>query len=197
MTRIEKLTEMVRFSTLVKKFRIHEEAAYEIITPIIAEMIMAECAYNNLYKTVYDVSSKNYDDISRVLQHCLEQNLNGEDIKKALNLTLQKYPDLISAINQVIQSDLKRITDPEKTLVFFRIIESKARMKYQEYTLKLNSIISAFFFYVFLVPTPIVLVSSLMPQYSCVLFSFLFITSMIMFKIFFEKIGKIRSVLLG
>ncbi|MEM2941070.1 MAG: hypothetical protein QW304_05930 [Thermoproteota archaeon] len=196
MKRIRQLIRAIPFSTLVKAFREGEEAVYEVITPITAEIIMAESAYNNLYKTVYDVSNKDYGDISRLLQYCLKQNLNGKDIWEELNLALQKYPDLLSAINQVVQSNLRRAIDPEKTLMLFRILESKARMRYQEYTLKLNSIMSAFFFYVFLVPTPIVLVSSLLPQYSYVLFPFFFVSSMIMFKIFFNKIGRIRSVLL-
>ncbi len=196
MKRIRELIGPICFSTLVKAFRASEEAVYEVITPITAEIIMAESAYNNLYKTVYDVSNKDYN-ISRLLQYCLKQNLNGKDIRKELNLALQKYPDLLSAINQVAQSSLRQTIDPEKTLMLFRILESKARMKYQEYTLKLNSIISAFFFYVFLIPTPIVLASSLLPQYSYILFPCFFISNMIMFRIFFNKIGKIRSVLLG
>lgn len=197
MKKIGKLVEIIHFSALIKAFREDEEPAYEIITPIIAEMIMAESAYNNLYGTIYDISGKDYGDISRFLRHCLEQNLNGRAIQEELNLSLQRYPDLLSAVNQVIQNSLRRTTDPEKILMLFRILESKARMKYQEYTLKLNSIISVFFFYVFLVPTPIVLASSLLPQYSYILFPLFFIGSMIMFKIFFDKIGRIRSVLLG
>lgn len=197
MKKIRELVETIRFSTLIKAFSEDEEHAYEIVTPIIAEMIMAESAYNNLYKTIYDVSSKDYGNISRFLRHCLKQNLDGRAIQEELNLSLQKYPDLLSAVNQVIQSSFRQTMDPEKTLMLFRILESKARMKYQEYTLKLNSIVSVFFFYVFLVPTPIVLASSLLPQYSYILFPLFFIGSMIMFKIFFDKIGKIRSVLLG
>ncbi|MEM2087665.1 MAG: hypothetical protein QXF52_03200 [Thermoproteota archaeon] len=197
MKRIRKLIETIRFSISVKVFKLGGEVAYEIITPITAEIIMAESAYNNLYKTVYDISGKDYGDIAKIFQYCLKQNLNGKDIQKELNLALQKYPDLLSVINQMIQNNLRQTIDPEKTLMLFRIFESKARMKYQEYTLKLNSIISTFFFYVFLVPTPIVLVSSLLPQYSYVLFPLFFVCSMVLFKIFFDKIGKIRSVLLG
>lgn len=197
MKRIRKLIEAIRFSISFKVFKLGGEVAYEIITPITAEIIMAESAYNNLYKTVYDISGKDYGDVAKIFQYCLKQNLNGKDIQKELNLALQKYPDLLSVINQVIQNNLRQTIGPEKTLILFRIFESKARMKYQEYTLKLNSIISTFFFYVFLVPTPIVLVSSLLPQYSYVLFSLFFVCSMVLFKIFFDKIGKIRSVLLG
>lgn len=182
---------------LVRAFGDDERHAYEIITPITAEMIVSESTYNNLYTTFYSISRKEYGEVSMLLQKCLKEDLNGKDIQRMLNLVLQKYPDLLSAINQVIQNNMDQTIGPEKMLVLFRILESKARMKYHEYTLKLNSMMSLFFFYVFLVPTPIMLASGLLPENSYLLLSAFFISSMIVFKIFFNKIGRIRSALLG
>ncbi|NHV99391.1 MAG: hypothetical protein HA496_07040 [Thaumarchaeota archaeon] len=178
-------------------FKDDDKHAYEVITPIVAEIIIAQSAYNNLYRTICDVSSKKYEEFYTVLNQCLKKDLNGVDIQKALNKALRKYPDLLNAITHVVQNTSKQRADPEETLVLFRILESKARMKYHEYTLKLNSIVSLFFFYVFLVPIPIILVSGFSPETSTILFSAFFIISMIVFRIFFDKIGRIRSVLLG
>ncbi len=187
----------MKLRTFFKKVFKDDEYAYETITPIVAEIIIALSAYNNLYKTIRDVSRKDYEDFSRVLQHCLEKNLNGVDLQRGLSTALREYPVLLHTINHVVQSGFGQKVNPEETLMFFRILESKARMKYREYTLKLNSIISIFFFYVFLVPTPIILASSFSPQASNILFSLFFIGSMVVFRIFFNKIGKIRGVLLG
>jgi len=182
---------------LKKMFNNEDKPAYELTTPIIAEIMIAQSAYNNLYRTILDVSSKNYEEVSRVLHHCLEQNLNGADVQKSLNTVLREHPDLLNTIIHVVQNTPKRVVDPEETLMFFRILESKARMKYREYTLKLNSMVSVFFFYVFLVPTPVILASGFSPEASTFLFSAFLIVSMIVFRVFFNKIGRIRGVLLG
>lgn len=178
-------------------FNDDDRHAYEVITPIIAEIIIAKSAYNNFYRAVRDVSSKNYEGVSTALCYCLEQGLNGMDIQRALNKALRKHPDLLNAITHVVQKTPRQRVDPEETLMLFRILESKARMKYHEYTLKLNSIVSLFFFYVFLVPTPIILASGFSSEASTILFSVFFIISIMVFTIFFNKIGRIRSVLLG
>lgn len=181
-----------------KIFKEDDEAySCETITPIVAEIIISLSVYNNLYKTLRDVSRKDYENVSRALQYCLEKSLNGIDIQRGLNKALQDYPGLIQTISHVVQSTLRQKANPEETLMFFRILESKARMKYREYTLKLNSIISVFFFYVFLVPTPIILASNFSPQASNIMFSLFFIVSMMVFRIFFNKIGRIKGVLLG
>ncbi|MCX8183352.1 MAG: hypothetical protein N3F08_02900 [Crenarchaeota archaeon] len=182
---------------LRKIFNDGDKYAYEVITPIMAEIIIAQSAYNNLYRTIRDISSKNYEGFSTVLHYCLKQNLNGVDIQRVLNKALRKHPDLLNAIIHMVQNIPGQRVDPEATLMLFRILESKARMKYHEYTLKLNSIVSLFFFYVFLVPIPIILASGLSPEASTILFSLFFIISILVFKIFFNKIGRIRSVLLG
>ncbi|MEM3465948.1 MAG: hypothetical protein QW506_01790 [Thermoproteota archaeon] len=182
---------------LRKIFNDDDKHAYEVITPIVAEIIVAQSAYNSLYRTIRDISSKNYEGFSTVLHHCLEQSLNGADMQRMLNKALRKHPDLLNAITQVVQNTPRRKVDPEGTLMLFRILESKARMKYREYTLKLNSMVSLFFFYVFLVPTPIILASGFSPEASVILFSVFFIISMMVFRIFFNKIGRVRSVLLG
>ncbi|MEM3659895.1 MAG: hypothetical protein QXU11_05715 [Thermoproteota archaeon] len=174
-----------------------DKHAYEVITPIVAEIIVAQSAYNNLYRTIRDVSSKNYEGFSKAFHHCLEQNLNGADIQRMLDKSLRKHSNLLNAITHVVQNTDRLRGDPEETLMLFRILESKARMKYREYTLKLNSMVSLFFFYVFLVPTPIILASGFSPEASLILFSVFFIISMVVFRIFFNKIGRVRSVLLG
>jgi hypothetical protein len=174
-----------------------DEYAYRVITPVVAEIIIAQSAYNNLYRTIHDVSSKNYEEVSRVMRNCLKQSVNGIDIQRALNMTLREHPDLLNTITHVVQKTSRQKVDPEETLIFFRVLESKARMKYHEYTLKLNSVISIFFFYVFLVPTPIILVSGFSPEASSILFSVFFTASMAVFRIFFSRIGRIKSVLLG
>lgn len=161
-------------------------------------MIIAQSTYNNLYRTIYDVSIKNYEHVSRALRFCLEQNLNGTDIWRALNIALREYPELLNTIIHVVQNSPEQKINSETMLLFFRILESKARMEYREYTLKLNSIISIFFFYVFLVPTPItILASGLSPEASSILLPIFFIVNMIVFKIFFNRIVKIKGVLLG
>jgi len=173
-----------------------DESNYEIITPLSMEIITAEAIYSNMYKTVYDVYDKKYGKISDLLKECLENNLNGMDMKKALRKFLKKHPDLLSIFDQAFSIDIKTMESKE-ILVFFRILESRARRKYQEYNLKLNSLISIFFFYVFLVPTPIILFSEFLPQTSYVLLPAFFISSIIIFRIFFNRIKRIRSVLLG
>ena len=173
------------------------EHAYEVITPIMAEIMMAQSTYNNLYRTICDVSSKDYEEFYTVLRHCLKKDLNGTDIQKALNKALRKHPDLLNAVTHTVRNTSTQGVDPGETLVLFRILESKARMKYHEYTLKLNSIVSLFFFYVFLVPIPIILVSGFSSEISTILFSAFFTISMMVFRIFFNKIGRIRSILLG
>ncbi|MEM2929396.1 MAG: hypothetical protein QW797_00790 [Thermoproteota archaeon] len=180
-----------------KIFKEDDDYSCETITPILAEIIISLSAYNDLYKTVRDISTKDYENVSKSLQNCLKNNLDGVDIQRGLNKALQGYPDLVQAICHVVQSGFGRKANPEETLIFFRLLESKARMKYREYTLKLTSIISVFFFYVFLVPTPIILASSFSPQASNIMFSLFFITSMVVFRIFFKKIGRIKGVLLG
>lgn len=178
-------------------FKDDDDHAYEVITPIVAEIIIAQSAYNNLYRTIRDVSSKNYEGFSTALCHCLEHGLNGMDVQRALNKALRKHPDLLNAITHVVQNNPRQRVDPEETLMLFRILESKARMKYHEYTLKLNSIVSLFFFYVFLVPIPIILASGFSSEASTILFSMFYIISIVVFRVFFNKIGRIRSVLLG
>lgn len=188
---------MILRGLLRKIFNDEDKHSYEVTTPIVAEIIVAQSAYNNLYRTIRDVSSKNYEVFSTALFHCLEQSLNGADIQRMLNKALRKHPDLLNAITHVVQNTPRQRVDPEETLMLFRILESKARMKYREYTLKLNSMVSLFFFYVFLVPTPIILASGFSPEASIILFSGFFTISMMVFRIFFNKIGRVRSVLLG
>ncbi|MEM2487148.1 MAG: hypothetical protein QXR44_00950 [Thermoproteota archaeon] len=168
---------------------------YEIITPIVTEIITAGAIYNNLYNTFYDISKRDYNYVSSILKDCLKENLNGKDIEKVLKNSLRKNK-LLDIIDQTLTINIRTMSS-EEALTFLRILESKARRKYQEYTLKLNSLISIFFFYVFLVPTPIVLFSEFLPQASYVLLPIFFISNILIFRLFFNRISKIKGALLG
>ncbi|MGQ9479207.1 MAG: hypothetical protein ACUVQ0_04185 [Thermoproteota archaeon] len=184
-------------SSKFKILRADKEEHYELVTPVVVEMIAGKAVHGDIYRTIYDLSNKKYVEISNIFLDCLKQNINGRDFDKTINLYLQKYPDLISAINKISRRREYLQTDSENILIFLRILESKARSKYHEYTLKLNSIISLFFFCIFLVPTPIFLTLGFVPQLSRILLSLFFTSSMIIFRVFYDKIGRIRSILLG
>jgi hypothetical protein len=181
---------------LIKTLGENEKGFYEVMTPILMEVMVAETVYNNSYRTLHDVSRKNYGNISSLLKYCLEWNLNGKDMQRTLKLILKDHTDLLAFIDQVLSNSIET-ANLEKLLLLFRIFESKARRKYQEYTLKLNSLISIFFFYVFLIPIPVVLISEFLPQISHILLPIFFVSNILIFRIFFNKIRRIRSVLLG
>lgn len=184
-----------KFLDSILKSKPEDSEPYEIITPIITEIITVRTIYNNLYNTFYDISKKDYDYISGLLRNCIKENLNGKDIEKVLKNSL-KERELLNIINQAVSINI-RTMNSEEVLTILRIFESKARRKYQEYTLKLNSLLSIFFFYVFLIPTPIVLLSEFLPHISHLLLPIFFILNMLIFKLFFCKIKKIRGLLLG
>lgn len=184
-----------KFLNIIFKTKPEDSEPYEIITPIITEIITARTIYSNLYNTFYDISKKNYVCISGLLRNCLKENLNGKDIKKVLKKYLRER-ELLNIIDQAISIDIRTMSS-EEVLTILRIFESRARRKYQEYTLKLNSLISIFFFYIFLIPTPIVLLSEFLPQVSYLLLPIFFVLNMFIFKLFFCKIKKIKEVLLG
>ncbi|MBO3799466.1 MAG: hypothetical protein FGF52_00155 [Candidatus Brockarchaeota archaeon] len=186
------LTSLYILAPIRKK----EESSYEIVTPLVMDIITAKTIYNDLYKTFYSVSKKEYGNIYSLLRKCLRENLNGKDMQKMIKNSLQNDPELLTIIDQAFSIDVKKISS-EEVLVLFRIFESKARRKYQEYTLKLNSLVSIFFFYIFLVPTPIILISEFLPQTSYILLPIFFISNTLIFRIFFNKIRRIKSELLG
>lgn len=193
MKNIKKLLTFLYASIPIKE---KEGDAYEIVTPLAMDIITAETIYNDLYKTFYSVSKKEYGNIYSLLIKCLRDNLNGMDMRKTMKSYFQNEPELLTIFDQAFSINVRKIS-LEEILVLFRIFESKARRKYQEYTLKLNSLISIFFFYIFLIPTPIILVSEFLPQTSYILLPVFFISNILIFRIFFNKIRRIRSALLG
>ncbi|MBO3839241.1 MAG: hypothetical protein QXN75_01175 [Thermoproteota archaeon] len=193
---MKSIKNLLTFLYILTPLRKKEESHYEIVTPLAMDIITAKTIYNDLYKTLYSVSKKEYGNIYSLLRKCLKKNLNGKDMQKMIKNSLQNEPELLTIIDQAFSIDAKKISS-EEVLVLFRIFESKARRKYQEYTLKLNSLVSIFFFYIFLVPTPIILISEFLPQTSYILLPIFFISNTLIFRIFFNKIRKIKSVLLG
>jgi len=197
MKSIKKLLAFLYTSTPLKELLGgKEESPYEIVTPLVMDIITAESIYNDLYKTFYSVSKKEYGNVCSLLRKYLEDNLNGRDVQKTIKNSLRNEPELLTIIDQAFSINAKKIGS-EEILVLFRIFESKARRKYQEYTLKLNSLVSIFFFYIFLIPTPIILISEFMSQTSYMLLPAFFISNILIFRIFFNKIRKIRGALLG
>ncbi|MEM2820672.1 MAG: hypothetical protein QXM98_00170, partial [Thermoproteota archaeon] len=190
---MKSIKNLLTFLYILTPLRKKEESHYEIVTPLAMDIITAKTIYNDLYKTLYSVSKKEYGNIYSLLRKCLKKNLNGKDMQKMIKNSLQNEPELLTIIDQAFSIDAKKISS-EEVLVLFRIFESKARRKYQEYTLKLNSLVSIFFFYIFLVPTPIILISEFLPQTSYILLPIFFISNTLIFRIFFNKIRKIKSV---